>query len=431
MVRGPAFAVLFAALAAAISISAASIPLTDTPSVPIPPSTDPFYAISAEEYAEKAPGTALRIRRAPGNLTTVVANSSAAFNILFRSTDAHGKPSYAVTTLFVPKSSRNASSTSLLSVQIAYNAANVDASPSYALYSMPDTSNLGIPSTGGDLATELGKGWYVNLPDHEGPHASFGLGNQVGHATLDSVRAVLSSNLLPSDVPVAYAMWGYSGGSIASIWAAALQASYAPELNFAGAALGGLVPDLIHAIDNITASPYAGLIPSLLLGSTSQDPEAREYLKSRLIGTGQYNSTAFLATLRYDVTQAFAAFANQDIFKYFVGGRADIDAPILQRIFEKNWYEGRAGHPQMPVFVYKAIQDQFSTVKDTDALVGKWCKAGADVLYERNTVGGHIAEITNGGPRALDWLERLFEGKVEVEGCTTMNVTVKLTDITE
>lgn len=60
-------------------------------------------------------------------------------------------------------------------------------------------------------------------------------------------------------------MWGYSGGSIASTFAAELQASYAPELDFAGAALGGIVPDLTEVfrkpISNVSA-----LIPGGLLG---------------------------------------------------------------------------------------------------------------------------------------------------------------------
>ena len=69
------------------------------------------------------------------------------------------------------------------------------------------------------MSLALGRGWYVNVPDYEGPTASFIAGVQEGHAILDSVRAVLSSGFgLTADV--SYALWGYSGGSIASEWAA-------------------------------------------------------------------------------------------------------------------------------------------------------------------------------------------------------------------
>lgn len=106
-------------------------------SEPLPPSQDPFYT-APEGFEHKAPGTILRIRHAPGNATTVIANSSAVYNIVYRTTDSNYKPSFSVTTLFVPlqnlSSSTNTSHTSLLSIQVAYNSVWVDASPSYSIY---------------------------------------------------------------------------------------------------------------------------------------------------------------------------------------------------------------------------------------------------------------------------------------------------------
>ena len=114
-------------------------PLQAVPSYaePLPPSQDPFYT-APEGFEHKAPGTILRIRHAPGNATTVVANSSAVYNIVYRTTDSKYRPSFAVTTLFVPLQNltarANSSQTSLLSIQIAYNSVWVDASPSYGIY---------------------------------------------------------------------------------------------------------------------------------------------------------------------------------------------------------------------------------------------------------------------------------------------------------
>jgi hypothetical protein len=123
-----------------------------------------------------------------------------------------------VTTLFVPEQSKG---TELLSYQIPYNSADVDSSPSYALYAPAPKAALGsIMYT--DIETALGMGWYVNVPDHEGPLASFLEGVQEGHNVLDSVRAALNADCgLAKDAR--YAMWGYSGGSVASENAAELQ----------------------------------------------------------------------------------------------------------------------------------------------------------------------------------------------------------------
>jgi hypothetical protein len=57
----------------------------------------------------------------------------------------------------------------------------------------------------------------VNMPDYECPFAAFTVGVRAGHATLGSVRAVLSSGFgLVADAR--YALWGYSGGALASEW---------------------------------------------------------------------------------------------------------------------------------------------------------------------------------------------------------------------
>jgi Secretory lipase len=158
---------------------------------PLPPGQDPFYAAPAN-YESATLGTLLRVRAAPGNLTSVVANSSLAYNILYRTTNSQHKPAWAVTSLFVPSSPSKSTfdgsnntrvGSALLSYQIPYDSADVDASPSYSLYS-------GSPP---DIAMALGHGWYVNLPDFEGPLASFTADVQSSYATLDSVRAVLSS----------------------------------------------------------------------------------------------------------------------------------------------------------------------------------------------------------------------------------------------
>lgn len=396
---------------------------------PIPPSQDPFYT-APSGFESYAPGTILRLREAPGNLTTIIANSSKAYHILYRTTDGRYRPSWAVTTLVLPSSNttiptRNTSS--LLSLQLAYNSADVDSSPSYALYSSLSQPSLDIPPATGDIAFALGQGWHVSIPDHEGPLASFGLGIQEGHATIDSVRAVLSSNLIPSPHTAKYAMWGYSGGSIASTWASELQEQYAPELSFSGMAIGGMVPNLTNAMDNITASAYAGLIPPLLLGLTSQYPDAYDYLVSRLKTSGPYNASYFLAAKHMDINHDFVAYAMQNVFDYFIGGRADLDAPIFQRISNTNGYQGYHGVPRMPVFAYKAIKDQFSAVKYSDALLERYCGVGADIWYQRNEIGGHVAEVTNGRLRALEWLKTVFDGSYDRKGCFVENVTVNIT----
>lgn len=124
-----------------------------------------------------------------------------------------------------------------------------------------------------DISTGLSNGWFVNFPDYEGPLASFTAGVQSGHATIDSIRASFNARQTSGLCENAtYAMWGYSGGALASEWAAELQVQYAPEMNFGGAALGGLTPNVTSVFFSINKSVGAGLAPvSSKRGHLSQE----------------------------------------------------------------------------------------------------------------------------------------------------------------
>ncbi|KAG8160860.1 hypothetical protein KVR01_009124 [Diaporthe batatas] len=395
-----------------------------TPAAPIPPLQDPWYS-APDGFESAKPGDVLRIREAPGNLTSLTSNCSSAYNILYRTTNSQYKPDWAVTTVFVPVSA----SPALLSYQVPYDSAWLDASPSYAFYSSDGARYLP------DISTGLSSGWFVNVPDYEGPLASFTAGVMSGHATIDSIRAAFNANeTLGLDPDARYAMWGYSGGALASEWAAELQVQYAPEMNFGGAAIGGLTPNVTSVLYSINTKLAAGLAPSSILGLSSQYPEERAYLLSRLKTEGPFNATGFLAALNYTVVQAARAYAFQDMGEYFVGGITDITTDLVLRIINRDGIMGYHGVPEMPIFSYKAVEDEISVVQDTDALMEKYCNIGANILYQRNTVGDHGDEAVNGRPSALAWLSSVLGGTYaedySASGCTTTTVTIDLTNTT-
>lgn len=384
--------------------SSLSITARQDQSEPIPPLQDPFYT-APRGYQKAYPGEILRIREAPGNITTLLgANCSAAYNILYRTRNSQYKPDWAVTTVFAPTTPVGPQgNASLLSYQIPYDSAFLDASPSYALYGSDGASWRQ------DISTGLSYGWFVNVPDYEGPLASFTAGVQSGHATIDSVRAAIkavgrgnfssSYHELDEDgdchgpdsssssyhhhhhyngsqsTNVSFALWGYSGGALASEWAAELQVQYAPELVdlFRGAALGGLTPNVTSVLLSVNGDIEAGLIPPSVLGLSSQYPEERAFLESRLQTQGPYNITGFLAAENYTLDEAIVAYAFQDIGNYFVGGLADLLGAVPTRLAQLDGIMGYHGVPQVPLYVYKAIADEVSVVNDTDALVARFC----------------------------------------------------------
>jgi hypothetical protein len=294
-------------------------------------------------------------------------------------------------------------------------------SPSYTFYN----GSLVDPP----ISTTLGLGWFVNVPDYEGPLASFTAGVQSGHATIDSIRAVLSPDFgLKSNAK--YALWGYSGGALASEWAAELQVQYAPELNFAGAAVGGLTPNVTSVFEAVNDSPDTALLVNGLLGMASQDPAFEQYLISQLKASGPYNATTFLATRGQNTTVDQLVFANQNVFDYFLVGDSFLQNPLAQAVINRDGMMGYHGVPSMPVFAYKAIEDELSPIADTDALIERYCAVGANILYERNTVGGHSADFINGEASAFAFLSSVLDGsyarKYQTVGCKIQNVTVAI-----
>jgi hypothetical protein len=199
---------------------------------PLPPAQDPFYR-PPPGYENAAPGTILASRPAPARLqilNTIPVNIKQVTQLLYRTTNALGEPEVTVTTVMVPE---NASYDKVVSYQVAEDSGGqINCAPSYTLQTGSQALYAGTGNVEMLLIIgALNEGWIVNSPDWEGPNSTFIEGFQAGQATLDSVRAVLSSGKttgVKSDAKVQ--MWGYSGGALASEWAMELQASYAPEL---------------------------------------------------------------------------------------------------------------------------------------------------------------------------------------------------------
>ena len=58
----------------------------------------------------------------------------------------------------------------------------------------------------------LQNGYYVIIPDYEGPKSTFTVGRQSGKATLNSIRAALQTGAFSGIKKTAkVALWGYSG----------------------------------------------------------------------------------------------------------------------------------------------------------------------------------------------------------------------------
>src|SRR5262249_43982608 len=99
--------------------------------------------------------------------------------------------------------------------------------------------------------------------------ADFAAGPGYGMNTLDSLRAALASRATGLASATKIGLIGYSGGAIATEWAAELAPAYAPDINrrLVGAAMGGVLVDPAHNLHYVNGSSiWAGVIPMAVIG---------------------------------------------------------------------------------------------------------------------------------------------------------------------
>ncbi|KAH8889205.1 LIP-domain-containing protein [Thozetella sp. PMI_491] len=393
-----------------------------------PPSKDPFYK-PPDGWEATKPGTVLRTRK-HAYYRIRIRNCIDVFQLQFRTTDTIGNPSWAIGTIFVPASNQNCTASNLsacghglVSYQIPTDSSSPNAAPSFLLQARDPY---------GEVRDLLANGWFVFVPDYEGPLASFCAGAQSGHATLDGAQAAVSVGdqygLRKDKARVAF--WGYSGGAFATAFAAELAQKYAPDFKIAGVIIGGPSPNLTTVNLRMNKRDTAGIVFESLIGITQQQDKARKFLMDRLKTTGPYNTTAFFKASKMTAVDALTDYAYQDIYDYFINGESDFWEPVLQNLFDDDGMIGSHGIPNMPVFVYKAIQDEMSPVIETDTVVKRYCDGGARVLYHRNTLGHHNDELWMGRARTMDFISTIIDDTNKLpfpaHGCQTVKVTVPM-----
>ena len=106
------------------------------------------------------------------------------------------------------------------------------------------------------IGPELLAGKTVVVADTEGENADFAAGPEYGINTLDSLRAAIAAPATGLAATKKIGLIGYSGGAIATEWAAELAPSYAPDINsrLVGAAIGGVLVDPAHNLHYIEGS---------------------------------------------------------------------------------------------------------------------------------------------------------------------------------
>ncbi|WP_432420406.1 lipase family protein [Nocardia neocaledoniensis] len=255
--------------------------LTQWSLAPLLPPDDPFY-LAPPDLAGLAPGTVVRTRSVEIALFGLVPQRISAWQLLYRTCDLDGEPEVSVTTVLLPWDADPLESRPLVSFQCAIDAVAPQCFPSYALRRGARTVGSIAPLELPIIAMALRQGWAVSVPDHEGLGGRFGAAREPGYRALDGIRA--ASGFAPLGLGPAnpVALWGYSGGGLATAWAAELAAEYAPELNIVGAVAGSPVGDPAAAFVRLNGGWFAGFPAAFVAGLRRAYPDLDAVLDDHL-----------------------------------------------------------------------------------------------------------------------------------------------------
>ena len=331
-----------------------------------------------------------------------------AWQLRYRTTDSSGHPILDVATVLVPPTPWPGARP-LLSYQVPEDSLGTRCSPSFALSGGRD---LGVVNTLLDvpfMTAALLRGWAVVASDYEGPQSRFFDGAGAARAVLDGVRAARA--FAPGGVSASSPIgaWGYSGGAFATLWAAQLRASYAPDVRFAGMSTGGVPADIPAIAQRVNGGPQAGLAVLILLALTRIQPE------SGLPGLLNDRGRALLA--------ANATACGSDLVPEYLNARVD-DYSTVPNILGGTAFRAAAAvnelgvnAPDTPLYMYHSISDDVIPVAGFSVLVQRYCLRGATLTAIHLPFPTHNGAAIGEALGGMNFLSDRFAGVPVTPGC--------------
>lgn len=394
-------------------------------SVAVRPATvanDPFYD-APEDIESYSLGDIMKTRPPPAHLQTMYMNLGVknAWQFLIRSEDSFGVPLPISSTIIEPY---NADNTKILSYQFAQDSALKNCSASYALLKGQTEDPFYTQVEGIEMEWGLQKGWYVNIPDHEGPKGAFCVGPLGGKAALNSIRAALKTgNVTGIDVDAEVVMWGYSGGTIPTGWAASMQPHYAPELkkNLIGAAVGGWVVNVTATAEATEGTIFAGLVPSAIGGIVAEYPHLKKVIYEEL---SEISISLFEGVKKMCIVPSLIGFMGSHFFtgpnRWVKSGFSVLERPEVSKVIDEVslGLNDNVTAPEIPFYIYHSKKDDVVPFKPALKAFEKLCKQGAGSI-ELHTMDrpNHLMGLIEGAASALQWIEGRFNGTQPAKGC--------------
>lgn len=285
---------------------------------------------------------------------------------------------------------------------------------------------------GDQIAEFLKAGFAVAATDGmgyvDGSVHTYMIGQNAGHSLLDIVRAsrqIPGGTLNPQGQ---VAISGYSEGGAASLWAAQVASSYAPELKVVGAAAGGVPGDLKLTAAKLNGGPFAGFLADAVVGLHEAYPSlpfeelmndtgrraVQDVKENCLFGTlGKFFGKRIesFTTAGYSLNRLYEL---KDASGFSWGQAVDeqkLGVDIGGRWSNAKW------KIDFPTFQYRGALEEVIPVETQEETRRLYCRAGIPTRFKNSYLGEHL--LTDGMAKkdVTEWIGDRFAGKLMIGNC--------------
>lgn len=417
--------------AVVLATTALVVPATATPATATAPtahkSTSSFHIYTGKTPLAKIKrGTVLKTRVITYSLRGVPVPLKVV-QLLYRTTDQRGRATANVTSIIKPPVALHPDR--VVAYGSFYDSLNPLDGPSYAMSGGTSPGGTAVHAELALVTPFLLAGNSVVVADTQGATADFAAGPEYGRTTLDSLRAAMSSPAAAIAPRPDIALFGYSGGAIATNWAAALAPSYAPEVDrlLVGAAEGGVLVAPDNNLDYISGSRvWAGVLAMALVGAARAfDLDLRPYLNA-------YGRQVFAKLQKASITEVLGAYPGLTWAKLAKKQFRDPTKirPYVRAVNKLNL--GQAPRPTTPMFIGQGTGgevegtpgtkpgigagDGVMIAGDVRTLARRYCAQGTTVQYRQYPLS-HFTTVPLWLPEAIAWVEARFAGLAAPSSC--------------
>jgi pimeloyl-ACP methyl ester carboxylesterase len=329
------------------------------------------------------------------------------YRVLYRSTGLKGEPIAVSGMIFVPSGPMPKGGWPIVAWAHPTSGLVPQCAPSLARFGTDQVQGL-------ETLAKLG--YVVTATDYPGlgtpgPHPYL-VGESEGRAVLDSIRA--ARELIGGASPDA-AVWGHSQGGQATLYAAALAPTYAPDIKLVGVAAAAPATELQKLLDDDIGTPGGKNLLAMTLWSWN-----------KVFGAPIEDVVTPTAMKTVDSLANLCSESIVDVLPRMAAGRAlTPDFLKVDEITDMQPWKGIMEQntigtlpTDIPVMLVQGADDDTVNPAVTAGYMAEICKAGSKVTMLTIPKIGHLTVAKDGAPAFVDWLQSVRSGKPVADDCT-------------